>query len=640
MIQIQSSSEDNLSNVSLLVLNWNNATMTIECVESIIENTPNGPEILVVDNGSRESELRILRDYARSAPIKLVEVGVNRFYGEGNNIGVEHATGEILVFLNNDIMVKKNWLQPLIERLLNNASIGAVGPKFLYPNGLLQEAGGLIGSTGESVQIGKFQNPNQERFSKPRVVDYVSAATLAIRKADFDRVGGFNFIYEPAYYEDTELCFALKRLGLDTFYEPLSEVVHRESVTTSDTSNGLQLNNISELNRRKFVRRWLSDQAQPSEGDFSLSRNTPTSRPGFIGIYTPFSVTIGGGEKYVLSIAQFFLGQGYRVALVTDFPYSKLRVAAVSTALGVNLRGIELFQLSDCTEGLFDLFVTMGNEVFPPTEPIGKLNVHHCQFPFPHDKTNSFIASRMSKIDAVVVNSAFTKGSYLESVKKHGVEFENVHVINPPIDMSPIKAPIERNRNSIVSIGRFFVGGHSKRQDILIEAFGEVHARNPKASLTLIGGLLAGSEHRNYLWHCMHLAKDLPVTFLVDASNFEVEEALQTSSLYWHGAGYGVDPETRPEQCEHFGMTVVEAMGRGLVPVVVGVGGPGEVVEHGVDGLKYFTKTSLVRNTTHLLESSNQVFSSFSSAAKKKARLYSGENFELSWAALIKELGL
>jgi GT2 family glycosyltransferase/glycosyltransferase involved in cell wall biosynthesis len=640
VIGVKSLSEENLSRVSLLILNWNNAPMTIECVESIIDNTPVGPEILVIDNGSRESELKILREYARSAPIKLVEIGVNRFYGEGNNIGAEHASGDLLVFLNNDILVKKDWLQPLINRLLSTASIGAVGPKFLYPNGLLQEAGGLIGSTGESVQIGKFQNPEQERFSQPRVVDYVSAATVAIRKDDFDRVGGFNFIYEPAYYEDTELCFALKHLGLDTFYEPLSEVVHRESVTTSDSSNGLQLNNISELNRRKFVRRWLSNQAPPSAGNFSLTRKFPTSKTQFVGIYTPFSITIGGGEKYVLSIAQFFLAQGYRVALVTDFPYSKLRVAAVSKALGVNLRGIELFQLSDCTEGLFDLFVTMGNEVFPPTEPIGKLNVHHCQFPFPHDKTDSFIARRMSKVDAVVVNSAFTRDSYLDSVEKHGVVFDNVHVINPPIEMSPRTAPSARDRNSIVSIGRFFVGGHSKRQDVLIEAFGEVHARNPKATLTLIGGLLAGSEHRNYLWHCMHLAKDLPVTFLVDASNLEVESALQTSSLYWHGAGYGIDPETKPEQCEHFGMTVVEAMGRGLVPVVVGVGGPGEVVEHGVDGLKYFTKTSLVRNTTHLLDSSSQVFKGFSSAARSKASLYSGENFELSWAALTRELGL
>ncbi len=242
-------------NVSVIVLNFNQAETTIECLDALARaSSPLIREIIVVDNGSTPDEVAILRRRKRRADFELVEVGENRFFGEGNNIGVDVAGGDYIVFLNNDAFVQPGWVEALCSTMRDDPLVAAVGPMFLYPDGRVQEVGGVVVPTGDAVQIGKGAVWGPEHYDTPCVVDFCSAACLMMRRADFLAVGGFGFEWEPAYYEDTDLCLKLWTQCGKVMVNPNARVVHIESKTTSDRR--LQLHDISEINRARFVRKW------------------------------------------------------------------------------------------------------------------------------------------------------------------------------------------------------------------------------------------------------------------------------------------------------------------------------------------------------------------------------------------------
>ena len=179
-------------NVSVIVLNYNQAATTVECLDALAAaRSELVREIIVVDNGSTDAELFVLRRRHRRKDFVLVEVGVNRFFGEGNNIGVDFAQGDYIVFLNNDAFVQPGWIEALCSTMRDDPLVAAVGPMFLYPDGRVQEVGGVIVSTGDAVQIGKGAVWGPDHYDTPCLVDYCSAACLMMRRADFLKVGGF-----------------------------------------------------------------------------------------------------------------------------------------------------------------------------------------------------------------------------------------------------------------------------------------------------------------------------------------------------------------------------------------------------------------------------------------------------------------
>ena len=197
-------------NVSVIILNYNQGGTTVECLEALRRaDSELISDIIVVDNGSVEAEVAILREHNRGNRFTLVEVGENRYFSEGNNIGVDHTSSDYIVFLNNDAFVHPGWIETLAATMEEDPSVAAVGPMFLYPDGRVQEVGGVALATGDVVQIGKGTVWGPEHFDTPCAVDFCSAACLMMRRADFLRVGGFGFEWEPAYYEDTDLCLKL-----------------------------------------------------------------------------------------------------------------------------------------------------------------------------------------------------------------------------------------------------------------------------------------------------------------------------------------------------------------------------------------------------------------------------------------------
>src|SRR5690606_3762654 len=132
---------------------------------------------------------------------------------------------------------------------------GLVGSQLLYPDGRLQEAGGLVFDDGSAANYGRFEAPDDPRFASLRDTDYCSGAALAIARALFDRLGGFDGRYAPAYYEDTDLAFAVRAAGCRVLYQPASRVVHLEGASAgTDVRSGIKAYQVR--NRAVFAAKW------------------------------------------------------------------------------------------------------------------------------------------------------------------------------------------------------------------------------------------------------------------------------------------------------------------------------------------------------------------------------------------------
>lgn len=167
--------------------------------------------------------------------IRAFQVRLNLGFGGGINYAAKHAKGKYLVFLNDDSEVHPGWLDALIRAAQSDERVGAVGSRILFPDGTLQEAGGVVWSDGSTMPLGRGERPGSLAYSYVRAVDYTSANGMLVRRDDFDRLGGFDSRYFPAYYEDTDLCLALRhQLGRDIVYEPRSVISHLEAASSRD----------------------------------------------------------------------------------------------------------------------------------------------------------------------------------------------------------------------------------------------------------------------------------------------------------------------------------------------------------------------------------------------------------------------
>ncbi len=252
--------------VSIIIPVWNHWEYTYRCLLAVLKNTCDvAYEVIVVDNGSSDRTEEVL---ANSENIAVIKNQTNQGFVLGCNQGAASSAGEYLVFLNNDTEPSHGWLKELVDAAESDATVGAVGAKLIYPDGRLQEAGGIIFSDGRGWNFGKGHDPYEEIYSVICEVDYCSGACLLVRKHLFAGLGGFDIRYSPAYYEDTDLCFSLRKEGYKVIYNPHAQVIHHESVTSgTDESSGSR--KYLEINRHKFVEKWaealLHQHLHPSE---------------------------------------------------------------------------------------------------------------------------------------------------------------------------------------------------------------------------------------------------------------------------------------------------------------------------------------------------------------------------------------
>jgi len=239
--------------VSIIIPVYNKFEYTYNCLKSILKNSENiNYEVILADDNSSDKTKNINKIVKN---IKVIRNKENLGFLRNCNNAVKFANGKYLLFLNNDTRVKKNWLIPLVNLLEQDEKIGMVGSKFVYPNGKLQEAGGIIWRDGSGCNYGHGNDPDKSEFNYVRDVDYISGASILVRRTIWENIGGFDERYTPAYYEDTDLAFSIKEKGYRVVFQPASVVVHFEGITNgADVNNGIKSYQV--INQKKFVEKW------------------------------------------------------------------------------------------------------------------------------------------------------------------------------------------------------------------------------------------------------------------------------------------------------------------------------------------------------------------------------------------------
>lgn len=238
---------------SIIIPVYNQVAHTLTCLRALAAHPPLAScEILVIDDGSSDETQAWM---AQVAGLHFHRRAQNGGFIAACNDGGSRARGDVLVFLNNDTVPQPGWLDALLDTFGAQPRAGLVGAQLLYPDGRLQEAGGVVRDDGRADNLGRFQSPMHPAFSYLRQVDYCSGAAIAVPARLFAEAGGFDTHYSPAYYEDTDLGLRLRSLGHDVFYQPASRVVHLEGATAGkDPNAGIKAYQVS--NRGKFEARW------------------------------------------------------------------------------------------------------------------------------------------------------------------------------------------------------------------------------------------------------------------------------------------------------------------------------------------------------------------------------------------------
>ena len=255
---------------SIIIPVYNQVGYTLNCLRSILRSERNHEyEVILVDDCSSDisyalpalfKNLRYYRNYK------------NQGFIDNCNYGASIATGEILIMLNNDTTVRPDWLSVILRSFEEYESVGIVGAKLVYPDGRLQEAGGILWDDGSAWNYGRGQDPRATQYNYARFADYVSGACLAVRREEYLSCGGFDTAYRPAYCEDSDFCLRLRSRGRKVLYQPFLEVTHFEGVS-SGTSLKEGIKKYQVVNSERLARKWRNFLKSNGRSGEDVDRN-------------------------------------------------------------------------------------------------------------------------------------------------------------------------------------------------------------------------------------------------------------------------------------------------------------------------------------------------------------------------------
>lgn len=305
--------------VSIIIPVYNQWNYTYSCLASILENTSDLPyEVIIADDMSTDETVNIAQ-YAEN--ITVVRDGVNRGFLLNCNNAAKSARGKYLFFLNNDTNVQTDWLSTLVELIESDPSIGMVGSKLVYPNGRLQEAGGIIWNDASGWNYGRLDDPEKPEYNYVKEADYISGAAILIRHIIWQELGGFDERYVPAYFEDTDLAFEVRRLGYKVLLQPKSVIVHFEGISHgTDTNSGIKSYQVS--NKEKFMEKWgeeLSKDHFPNAEHVFWARDRSRNRKTIVVVdhYVPHYDKDAGGRATYFYL-KLFVSMGFHVIFIGD----------------------------------------------------------------------------------------------------------------------------------------------------------------------------------------------------------------------------------------------------------------------------------------------------------------------------------
>lgn len=350
-------------------------------------------------------------------------------------------------------------------------------------------------------------------------------------------------------------------------------------------------------------------------------------------IYSPYWQTLGGGEVYALSFGLALTRFNYQVKLAIQ-PNQKEAIIQAGKRFNLDISQLNLDASSSQSLsqlGLwhkltylqkFDLVFWVSDGSLPWLFA-RRHNLVHFQVPFtqmPNDLSTRIKIHNHQYI----CNSDFTANIIANQLG------DKCRVLYPPVNLVSGNSTKE---NIILSVGRFSQKLNNKRQDVLVDAFIKMHqAGITDWRLVLVGGTDADSQP--ILDKLTAQSQGYPVEIKPDLDYQSLQELYLKSKLYWHAAGFGIDQEVNPELVEHFGISVVEAMSAGAVPLVVSNGGPSQIVEADKTGFHYHNIDQLV-NKSMLLISDQHHLNRLAANSRKRAQDFSQEKFELQVKAII-----
>ena len=310
--------------VSIIVPVYNQFSYTYNCLKSIAHCSGDlAYEVIVADDCSTDLTQSLEQIISG---VRVIRNSENLRFLKNCNHAAKEAKGRYLLFLNNDTQVTKEWISSLVELAEQDTGIGLVGSKLIYPDGRLQEAGGIVWQDGSAWNYGHFRNPAAPEYNYVKETDYISGAAIMIRKDLWDQLGGFDERYAPAYYEDTDLAFEVRKAGYKVVYQPASVVIHFEGVSNgTDVRKGEKA--YQEANAKKFYIKWkgeLETRHNPNGRDVFRARDRSLRKKNFLVVdhYVPM-FDKDAGSRYMLDYMKLFLKKGYNVKFLGDnfFPH-------------------------------------------------------------------------------------------------------------------------------------------------------------------------------------------------------------------------------------------------------------------------------------------------------------------------------
>lgn len=301
--------------VSIIIPVYGKIVYTLACLHSMARNKPKcSVEIIIIDDCSDDETHEIL---CKAKDIRLIRNEENKGFIHSCNIGAAHANGEYLYFLNNDTEVVDGWLDNLIETFDLFPGTGLAGSKLIYPDGKLQEAGGIIWQDGSGWNYGRNNNPFDPIYNYAREVDYCSGASIMVPRSLFNDIGGFDEIYSPAYYEDVDIAFKVRQLGYRVIFQPMSIVIHHEGITSgTDVREGVKSYQVQ--NQLKLVNRWsdyLKSLQLPGENAEDAKDRRKTHRILILD-NNNLSPTSDAGSLLVFNLCLLFRELNFQVTFI------------------------------------------------------------------------------------------------------------------------------------------------------------------------------------------------------------------------------------------------------------------------------------------------------------------------------------
>ena len=347
--------------VSIIIPCYNQIAYTYACLKSILEHTTDvSYEVIIADDVSTDATANLSR-YASG--LVICRNKKNQGFLLNCNHAAKKARGKYIFFLNNDTQVTPGWLSSLVKLIESDPTIGMVGSKLVYPDGRLQEAGGIIWSDGSGWNYGRLDNPDKADYNYVKDVDYISGAAIMLSKKLWEQIGGFDTRFAPAYYEDTDLAFEVRKAGYRVVYQPLSKVIHFEGISNGTDVNGTGLKRYQAENLVKFREKWAEELKKQCVNDGNPNPFRARERAQdkeiilVVDHYVP-TFDRDAGSKATFQYLKMFQKKGFVVKFLGDNyaheePYTTV----------IQQMGIEILYGEDYAVGIWDWLKKNGNEI-------------------------------------------------------------------------------------------------------------------------------------------------------------------------------------------------------------------------------------------------------------------------------------